>query len=131
SIMVAYHAMPRWMHQLDVFFDDSDVSFRRNLHAYRVACGQYLDEVRTHFKLLKSLLMGKAVLKEISRTKKTRQNRPVLEFPETKCGYDALERRQRDHRRCGRLDRRDRERGSGLARCGGKTRDRHWSRNEC
>jgi hypothetical protein len=80
SILVAYHAMPRWMQQFDVLFDESDVSFRRNLHAYRVACRQYLDEVRTHFKLLKSLLMGKALLTEISRTNKRVRIVPYWNF---------------------------------------------------
>ena len=80
SIMVAYHAMPRWMEQFDVSFDDSDVSFRRNLHAYRVACRQYLDDVRTQFKPLKSSLMGKALLTEIRRTNKLVRIVPYWNF---------------------------------------------------
>src|SRR5580704_16904263 len=80
SILVAYHAMPRWMQQFDVLCDESDASFRRNLHAYRVACRQYLDEVRTQFKPLKSSLMGKALLTEISRTNKRVRIVPYWNF---------------------------------------------------
>jgi Effector protein len=68
SIVLAFHSMPRWMDRFDVSFDDSAVNFRRNLHKYRVARDQYIREVRAQFELLKSWLMGKALLAEIRRT---------------------------------------------------------------
>jgi len=68
SISLAYHSMPRWMDRFDIGFDDSAVNFRRNLHCYRVACKNYISEVRAQFKPIKSSLMGKTLLAEIGRT---------------------------------------------------------------
>jgi hypothetical protein len=67
AIFLAFHSMPRWMDRFDIDFDDSNVNFRRNLHSYRVACQQYMGEVRAQFQPLKSSLMGKALLAEIRR----------------------------------------------------------------
>ncbi len=69
SISLAYHAMPRWMDRFDVDFNESSLHFRRNLHSYRVASEKYIGEVRAQFEWIKSPQMGKALLRELGRTK--------------------------------------------------------------
>src|SRR5262249_15997019 len=54
--------------QFDIGFEDTSVNFRMNLHRYRVACKNYIGEVRPQFKPINSSLMGKPLLAEIGRT---------------------------------------------------------------
>src|SRR6266481_1507091 len=68
KIQLSFYSMPLWMDTFDISFDDRDVTFRRNLFAYRAAAKDHVSHVREQLNAIDGPLTGKALLKELRDT---------------------------------------------------------------